>query len=98
MTALHFEFPPRLTRARGSGPGWRIRGRYAALCQKWLKRAKSGPCGLVMVDNTGNWNASRKASIIERCRKLAASDGMQFLLGEATEDGALRIVDASVSA
>jgi hypothetical protein len=57
-----------------------------------------GPCGLVMVDNTGNWNASRKASIIDRCRKLAASDGMQFLLGEATEDGELRIVDASVPA
>lgn len=53
-----------------------------------------GPCGLVMVDNTGNWSPARRAQIIERCRKLAESDGMQFLLGTATDDGELRVVEA----
>ncbi len=52
-----------------------------------------GPCGLVMIDNTGNWSPARRAQIIERCKKLAESDGMQFLLGTATDEGELRVVE-----
>ena len=50
-----------------------------------------GACGLVMVDNTGNWSPARRAQIIERCKALAKSDNMQFLLGQATDDGALTV-------
>ena len=52
-----------------------------------------GACGLVMVDNTGNWNAARRDAILASCRKYAGT-GMQFLLGSAT-DGELRITDVT---
>ncbi len=68
-----------------------------ALCLR-LAVLYRGPCGLVMVDNTGNWSPARKSQIIEKCKKLAATDGMQFLLGTATDDGELRIVDAGSAA
>lgn len=52
-----------------------------------------GACGLVMVDNVGNWNTQRREAILASCRKYAGS-GMQFLLGSAT-DGELRITDVT---
>lgn len=52
-----------------------------------------GPCGLVMIDNVGNWNEERKAAILASCRKYAGA-GMQFLLGSAS-GGELRITDVT---
>ena len=52
-----------------------------------------GACGLVMVDNVGNWNAARREAILASCRKYAGT-GMQFLLGSAS-DGELRITDVT---
>lgn len=54
-----------------------------------------GTCGIVCIDNLANWSPERQARIIEQCKKYAASDGMQFLLGRVTTDGSpLRVVEA----
>jgi hypothetical protein len=53
-----------------------------------------GPFGLVCVDNMGNWNAGRRESVIKTCKKYAVSEKMQFLLGLATEDEELKVVEA----
>lgn len=57
-----------------------------------------GPCGLVIVDNMRNWSGKRKAAIINTCRKYAKAEKMQFLLGQATDDGALKITDITEEA
>jgi hypothetical protein len=52
-------------------------------------------CGLVCIDNMGNWSPARREQVIARCRELVASEGMQFLLGLATDEGDLKVVDAT---
>ena len=52
-------------------------------------------CGLVCVDNMGNWSPGRREQVIARCKELAANEGMQFLLGLATDEGELKVVDAT---
>lgn len=54
-----------------------------------------GPCGIVCIDNMGNWSPARQARVIDRCKELAAEHGMQFLLGKATDVGELLISDAT---
>jgi DNA repair exonuclease SbcCD ATPase subunit len=51
-------------------------------------------CGLVCVDNMGNFSPARREQVIQRCRELAAAENMQFLLGVATDEGDLRVVNA----
>ena len=53
-----------------------------------------GACGLVCIDNMGNWTVERQKAVIEQCKKYAVSDGMQFIIGRATEGGELRVVAA----
>ena len=53
----------------------------------------SGQCGIVMLDNLNNFNATRQAEVIATCKKIAASKGMQFLLGRATMDAELKVVE-----
>ena len=55
-------------------------------------------CGLVCVDNMGNWSPARREQVIARCKELAESEGMQFLLGLATDEGDLKVVDAAEAA
>ena len=52
-----------------------------------------GACGLVCIDNMGNWTVDRQKAVIEQCKKYAVSDGMQFIIGRATEGGELRVVE-----
>lgn len=52
-----------------------------------------GPCGLVCIDNMGNWSPARQEAIISQCRDYAAEDGMQFILGRASDAGSLQIVE-----
>lgn len=51
-----------------------------------------GPCGLIVVDEIGRFDPERRAELLATCREYAASEGLQFVLGMAT-DGGLRIVD-----
>lgn len=53
-----------------------------------------GACGLVCIDNMANWSPARQDAVIRTCRKYAA-EGMQFLLGRATDQGELAITDVT---
>lgn len=52
-----------------------------------------GKCGVVFVDEIGHFTEERKKALIKTCRKYAAEENMQFILGEAT-GGALAVVEA----
>jgi hypothetical protein len=54
-----------------------------------------GQCGIVCVDDISHWSPKRQENVIARCRELATQEGMQFLLGRATDEGELRIVDVT---
>lgn len=53
-----------------------------------------GPFGLVCVDNMGNWAPARRDLIISVCKKYAVEQKMQFLLGLATDNDDLKVVEA----
>lgn len=52
-----------------------------------------GPCGLVCVDNMGNWSPARQEMVIARCRELSVEHKMQFLLGRSCDTGSLTVED-----